>query len=235
MSDERVLPPRMTLLGEAMRPIWLKVRAQLDMPVQQASAVTGMGNVVSQHFDSLQNTIPRLEDRINRLMTDVVSNEEATDGEVYRAVGRFEAFLDDLLADHQAVRALKAYGADVEARDLLAGVYRHFLVEVRDWLGELVETLADPMAAVKKRGLPTSGHVELPLTLTLTAAPQLMGLSRWAERQSVSLSSPQNSTGYRAPRKSGLGFWGTVGVIVLGWGIGEALFGDDDCGCDGDV
>jgi len=43
----------------------------------------------------------------------------------------------------------------VEARDLLAGVYRHFLVEVRDWLVELVETLADPMVAVKKRGLPT--------------------------------------------------------------------------------
>lgn len=34
------------------------------------------------------------------------------------------------------------------------------------------------MAAVKRRGLPTSGYVESPLILELTAAPGLTGLSR---------------------------------------------------------
>lgn len=233
MSDEPLLPHRITLMGEAMRPIWLNVQAQLDRHVQPITAVADMGELISQHFASLQNNIPRLTDRINRLIGDVVSNEDAGDADVYRAVGRFEAFLDDLLADYHAVRSLQVRGANVEARDLLAGVYRHFLAEVRDWLGELVETLADPMAAVAKRGLPTSGRVELPLTLTLTAAPQLEGLSRWAKRQSVSLSSTQRSTG-QSSRKSGLGFWGTLGMVALGWGISEALFGDDDCGCDGD-
>lgn len=37
--------------------------------------------------------------------------------------------------------------------------------------------------------------------------------------------SRQSSSGRKG---SGLGFWGTVGAFVLGWGIGDALFGDDD-------
>lgn len=234
MSDESLLPPRMTLLGEAMRPIWEKVKTEIDLRVPKTEAVVGMGDVVLQHSQSLQDSFPRLADRINRLMDDVVTNETAGDAEVYRAVGRFEAFLDDLLADYRSVRALNAYDDDVEARDLLAGVYRHALVEIRDWLAELVETLADPMAAVIKRGLPTTGHVELPLTLTLTAAPELGRLSRWAERHASALPRVGNYSNVPPARKSGLGVWGWVGAALLGWWIGGALAGDDDCGCDGD-
>lgn len=234
MSDESMLPPRMTLLGVAMRPIWEKVQEEIDLHVPQTEVVVGMGEVVLHHFQLLQDSVPRLADRINRLMDDVVTNEAAGDAEVYRAVGRFEAFLDDLLADYRSVRALDAYDDDVEARDLLAGVYRHTLIEIRDWLAELVETLADPMAAVIKRGLPATGHVELPLNLTLTAAPELGPLSRWAERHASALPGAGNYSGAPPARKSGLGIWGWVGAALLGWWIGGALAGDDDCGCDGD-
>jgi hypothetical protein len=233
MSDEPLLPPRLTLLGEAMRPVWLKTRAEIDKPIRPIALVVEMSDILSHHFDSLQTLIHRLEERINRFMSDVVSNEAASDADVYRSVGRFEALLDDLTSDYQDVRALNALGADVEARDMLAGVYRHTLVEMRDWMQELVETLADPLSALQRRGLPTSGHVELPLTLT--SAPQLAGLLQWAKHPSVSLTTSSSTSAYRAPRRSGLGFWGMVGAAVLGWCIGEALFGDDDCGSDGDV
>lgn len=223
MADEPLLPHRITLLGEAMRPLWRKIETQLGHHVLPATAAYGMAEIVSGHLDELQVLAHRLADRINSLMSDVVGNEGATDGDVYRAVGRFEAFVDDLLAGYREVRALNAYGRDAEARDLLAGVYRHTLVEIKDWLDDLVETLADPMAVVRRRGLPTTGYVELPLTLTLTAAPELASLSRWIE----------GNAGGTARRKSGLGFWGTVGAVILGWGIGDALFGDDDCGTGG--
>lgn len=228
MADEPLLPHRITLLGEAMRPLWRKIETQLGHHVLPATAMYGMAEIVSSHLDELQVLAHRLADRINSLMSDVVANESATDGDVYRAVGRFEAFVDDLLAGYREVRVLNAYGRDAEGRDLLAGVYRHTLVEIRDWLEDLVETLADPMAVVRRRGLPTTGYVELPLTLTLTAAPELAALSRWIEGNLGSFSS-----GSTTRRKSGLGFWGTVGAVILGWGIGEALFGDDDCGTGG--
>lgn len=227
MHDEPLLPRRLTLLGEAMRPVWLKVNAQLDMPIGHSLAVPDMADVASHHLAKIGRAIQGLSDRVNGLMRDVVSNEEASDAEVYRAVGRFEAFLDDLLAGHDAVRALATDGTETEIRDLLAGTYRHALVEVRDWLRDLVDALADPIAALKKQGLPTSGEVELPLALKLTAAPELAGLSRWATQRQLS----RPATDYQPPPASGLGFWGTLGTIVLAWGIGEALFGGDDCGC----
>jgi hypothetical protein len=96
-------------------------------------------------------------------------------------------------------------------------VYRHSLVQVRDWLKELVDALEDPVAAARSRGIPISGQVELPFYLTMTSAPALEQLTAWISRHSSS-----------SRRSGGLGFWGTVGALVLGWGIGDALFGDDD-------
>lgn len=230
MNDESLLPRRLTILGEAMRPVWQKLDAELDITPWSNTPVIDIAATVRHELAQLETALHRLTDRINDLMGEVVSNEAASDSEVYRAVGRFEAPLRDVLASYHGVQGLAAYGADAEARDLLACVYRHSLIEIRDWLGELVETLADPMAAVHRRGLPTSGYVELPLTLELTAAPELAGLSGWAEKQGrygvfSSATSPN--------KNSGLGFWGTVGAVMLGWGIGEALFGDDDCGTGG--
>lgn len=230
MSEESLVPRRLTLLGEAMRPIWQKLEAEIEQSAWSSTPVMDIVATVRHELAQLETAVHRLTERINDLMDEVVSNEAASDSDVYRAVGRFEAPLRDVLASYHGVQGLAAYGADAEARDLLASVYRHSLIEIRDWLGELVETLADPMAAVRRRGLPTSGYVELPLTLELTAAPELAGLSRWAERQGgygvFSSSTSPN-------RKSGLGFWGTVGAVMLGWWIGEALFGDDDCGTGG--
>ena len=187
MSDEPLLPRRMTLLGKAMHPIWLKLKVQIEMPVSRTSTVSAIAGFVSDHLDDLQEAVGRLEDRINGLMSDVVSKENASDAEVDSAVGRIESPVDDLLASYHAIRAVRAAGKDAEARDLLADVYRHALGEIRDWLGVLVEVIADPMAAVQKRGLPPSDYVELPVNLTLTAAPALGRLSRWSGRQSVSL------------------------------------------------
>ena len=235
MSDQPVLPHRVTLLGEAMRPLVQKISDRIDIPVTPVADVYAMIEIVSNHLTALQDVAHRLPDRIAGLMADVVDNTGASDAEVYRAAGRFEASIDDLLAGYLGVLALRAFGTDAEARDLLAGVYRHTLVEIRDWIAELVDVLADPLAALRKRGLPTSGEVELPLKLTLTAAPQLAALSRCFERQSTTpaflLAQPPAIS--KPSGEAGLGFWGTVGTLILAWGLGNALFGNDDCGCDG--
>ena len=224
MTDETILPKRISLLGEAMSPVLVSLRSGIAQQLSATTPVGAMIDVVSVSLNSLQGIVHRLNGQVNGLMSDVVAREDASDADVYRAVGRFDAFLDELLAEYQGLKRLSAYGADIEGRDLLVGAYRHTLVEIRDWLEDLVGTLADPQAALRRKGLPTSGPVEIPLTLHLTGAPELAALGRWGERQSGVFSSSRNL---------GLGFWGTVGALALGWGIGSALFGDDDC-CNGD-
>lgn len=217
MNDTIVVPHRLQVLGQALKPVWRNLNAHLEQPSVTSIPVHGMLDVISRHLDYLQVAVRPLATRIDDLMTDVVSNDGVTDAEVYRAVGRFEAPLDDLVDHFHEAGSLVAFGADGEARDYLVAVYRHSLVQVRDWLKELVDALEDPVAAAKARGIPISGQVELPFYLTMTSAPALEQLNRWIARQSSS-----------SRRGGGLGFWGTVGALVLGWGIGDALFDDDD-------
>lgn len=230
MSDEPLLPHRLTLLGEAMRPVWKNIEREINHPIQPSRLVNGMKELIPSHLDALVTAVQRLEKRVNQTMPDIITNEDATDAAIYRSVGGFEALMDDVLAEYQEIRSLDVRGSDREARDLLAGIYCHTLGEVCDWLQELVETLADPMATVIRRGLPTSGNVTLTLALTLTAAPQLPAMAQWAKRHAVLLTTPLAPARYQPPqRSSGLGFFGMVAAVALGWGIGEALFGDDDC------
>ena len=132
MSDEPLLPHRMTLLGKAMHPIWFELKVQIELPVSRTSTVSDIAGFVSDHLNGLQEAVGRLEDRINGLMSDVVSNETACDAEVHRAVGRIESPVDDLLASYHAIRAVRG-GKDAEARELLADAYRHALGEIRGW------------------------------------------------------------------------------------------------------
>lgn len=92
MDDEPLLPRRVTVLGEAMQPLWRKIATRLDDPVTPSIPVYGMTEIVSHHLDELQSFAHRLNDWVNGLMSDVVENENAADSDVYRAVGRFEAF-----------------------------------------------------------------------------------------------------------------------------------------------
>jgi hypothetical protein len=216
MTDTIVVPQRLQVLGQALKPVWKNLTEQLEQPHAATIPVHAMLNVISRHMDYLQAAVSPLANRIDDLMRDVVSNEQVTDAQVYRAVGRFEAPLEDFVDHFNEVASLAPYGADIDARNMLVGVYRHSLVEIRDWLEELVEALEDPVAAARARGIPIEGQVELPFTLTMTSAPELEQLTSWLSRH--------GSGG----QKSGLGFWGTVGAMVLGWGIGNALFDDDD-------
>lgn len=144
-----------------MRPVWLRVQEKLERPAFSTVPVANMAAVASDYIDKLVRTIPVLSHRIDDLMRDVVANEAAREVDVYRSVGRFEAAIDDLLLVYQQFQSLQPAPGDRRLQELLAGAFRHMLTEIRDWLAELVMTLEDPIGAVKKRGLPTTGHVEL--------------------------------------------------------------------------
>gem|GEM_PF-3766739 len=60
-----------------------------------------------------------------------------------------------------------------ELGDCLRQAAEHNLSQVDAWLAELRAVLADPKTALRERGLPTSGEVELDLTLRLEPSPAL--------------------------------------------------------------
>lgn len=185
MDNEITLPPRLTTLGIALRPVLARLERGMDAPTTPACPVLSMREAISAHFDSIQRTVQRLERRINMLMADVVANEAAADAEIYRAASLLEAVIDELLDACREIREMNTHGNDNRARKLLAEMYLHTLNEIRSWLADLVAILEDSKSALEKRGLPLTGHVELACALNLTPAPQIPQILEWARKQSM--------------------------------------------------
>ncbi|MDR3221447.1 MAG: hypothetical protein LBU46_05480 [Candidatus Accumulibacter sp.] len=154
---------------------------------------------------ALKKAIPKMEKCLGRL-DEIMAKESTQEAEVIHAVGKFEAVLDDLLKILQELRYWleKDYAIDSTPLMYLETIYEHVLEEIRDWLEEFVFALEHPV----------NNRIIFNTLLTLTSVPETEFLENWFTENA-----PQ--------KKSGLGFWGMVGAVVLGIGIGNALFGDD--------
>ena len=181
-SDDSILPPHVTLLGEALQPLLMKVEAHLSEPACANGIAEVFEDFASRALDDLKVFVERLCSEANGVLNEVVSAEAPTEAGVYRAVGRFEMVFDEFLDSYSELRDLRPYPEE-QGHGLLLAVYRHTLKEVEVWLRDVVESLADPMAALQKRGLPTSGDVELELSLTFTTPKEMGELRDWMKQQ----------------------------------------------------
>ena len=217
------LPPGVAALGDALRPLRLKLQAQMDAPVRRDLPVVDLAGEIEDHLDELEDTVSGLVAKVNAL-GELLARERPVAG-IHRGVGGLEVYVDTLLERYSEVRRWRPGASEAAARDSLAGVYRHVLTEIRDWMDELIEAIDDPLAAVKRRGLPTSGKVHLRFDLTLTEALELASLRDWLDSN---LPGAGDYGSRSAPaEKQGLGFLGTVAAAALGFGIGSWLFGGE--------
>jgi hypothetical protein len=221
MSGDTLLPRRLLVLGEALSASEKELSTRVDVPVDEKIFVSDMLSRIQSALGALEATLCGLVACVNDMMDGIVSNEAADDAAVHRFVGRFDAFLEQMIIGYQNVQSWEVYGEDALVRDLLAGVYHHSLDETQEWLQETTEALTSPMTVLKRRGLPTEGHVELRLMLTLTEAPELEALLFWAECQI-------SRRGVSAGETAGRGLLETLGLLAVGWGIGKMLFSGRD-------
>lgn len=234
MSDRdnlRAFPPRMQLLGRCLRGPLAQLRGTLAAGANGVHPVADMLGRIREETAAMTLSSERLARAVDRLMRDVVAREAATDPDVYRAVGAFESDIDDLCERLRSISRCTASDADRPALDALVGCWRHVLAETEAWLSELIDTLADPTAALARRGLNRPGPVELTLALTLTSPPALQALNRWIEERRQQQEQIEFDLALDVDietRKSRKGCAGSVGWLVVGVGlIGVALGGGD--------
>ena len=210
MAKESVLPSSLVVLGEALRAIALKLHTDMASEPVRIDQKEDMLAFASRHLATLSEGVQRLESEINEGMAVMASPADA-----HRAAGRLEVQLEHLLAHYDEAKSVYPSSEDAEGRLLVLDVYRSLLIQTRRWLDEVVEALNDPIAALKARGLPTEGRVELPLTLTIRAAPQLEQLTRWAEERAAAC---QEAAEHERKSRARSVFWATfLGAIGLGW------------------
>lgn len=224
------LPPHISLLGEAMQPLLWKLEAGLSEPLHPTGRPESLDVVCESALGKLQDSIRRLAGEMNGALNELAGAAAPPAAEVHRAAGRLELPLDELLDGYFELLETRPDAGHQRGLELLVAVYRHTLTQLRDWLEELVEAIADPLAAVRRRGLPTSGKVNLDFFLTFTTARELGELQDWLQQKERRMRQEEawawKEERRAAARQTGSGFsWGAALVGLL---LGGLFFGGDE-------
>lgn len=221
-----VLPSQVTALGEALAPLARGIRQAVAQRVRPSGHEFLMLEDLSRHTGVIHQALTHLAPRLEGLMTDVLHKEGAGALEVGRAAGRLEQVLSEFVDGFLDAKATHAGPDGMEARSLILGVYRHHIRDICDWLEELVTVIADPEAAIRKRGLESAAVAELTVGLNMTSPPQMAKLHALANSflpKSAAASDP--SPGLERREASAPSLFQTIGALAFGFGISKAVFG----------
>jgi hypothetical protein len=174
----------------------------------------------------IEHALSRLTPRLEGLMSEVIRKEGVGHLEVGRSAGRLEQVISELIDGYLDAKSSHASAENIEAHALILGVYRHHILNICDWLDDLVATISNPAAVLRRRGIEPSSDVVLTVPLNMTSPPEMAKLSALVgtlqpqpeERVESSIRSQQT-------RDDGPGVLGTIGALAFGLGLSQAVFG----------
>ena len=221
-----VLPPRFAIVGDSLAPLVNNLRAAMAQDPGLSRHEFVIPESLSRNMDVIQRVLERLPSRVEGLIADGVSGDEPDIAHVYSAAGRLEEVLSEWVDGYQEVKASQAQPEACEVRDLLVGVYRHHLLELCNWLADLMKVIADPTAAMKKSGLQMGEGATLTISLSVTVPPEMAALLDIAKRMQIE-TAPEIELIPATQRtvQSGPGLLGTMGALAFGIGVTKAVLG----------
>lgn len=208
MSDDSPLSPALRALCEAAGRLLTKFPEGPERGQTSGRSVAAPADLVDaicDHTERYHDLAGRLCDEVTRL--DYLLGGDAAAAEVFSSVGRIEVILNHTRKNLDEVRAWRNDPKAVVVRGLLADMYRHLLNQIRGMLRKITEALRDPVAALERRGLPTTGKVTLEFKFEITDSPQRADLEAWVEHE--------EKRQERSARR-----WGCLGGALLGWWLG---------------
>ena len=222
-----VVSPAILALADALRPLRAKLRARLAEPPWEEPPILlsdedELADEMVDALDEFQRAFHGSARALNALGK-VMAGEPA-EARVQRAVDRVAEQVDALLASHYEVGMWDVPASLTHPRDLLEAAIRHVLTQILDWLDKVLDALADPLAAGKRQRAPVEhGKVMLDCRLDFTTPPELADLDRWLDGRTSHYRRASDH-----PRTSGRGFGKSVAAAVIGFAIGDWLFGGDE-------
>jgi hypothetical protein len=221
-----MLPKAVTSMGEALIPVAKNLRRVLAFDGRSSGPEFEVIDGLKHHMGVISNALTHLQSRLDDLMANVIKDESAGMGEAYRAAGRLEQVVSEFVDGYLLVQSSRARPETRQARELLLDVYRHHLREICDWLEELAHVIANPRAAMEKRGIPFTNKVELTVALNLTIPPEMAMLEKLSEELQVE-PEPEIPPPHRFHSQvdNSPGILGTIGALAFGVGITKAILG----------
>ena len=189
MAEESIVPKPMMVLGDAVPPMSrMTEKRMLKVPAgseQQADIFESM----TRHLERILHDVVALKDEFNGDLGNAIS-AEGDDAAIWRAAGRFEMCIERLLDSYDEVRPAKGDARDSPELLMFGDICRETLDQPRAWLDEILGFVNDPIETLRKRGLATEGDVDLTISLTLEASPQMDNLVSWGRQRAEELYRP---------------------------------------------
>lgn len=232
MADASTLPRSLVVLGDALRPVFRRIADRMaDAPAQVGQSVE-IGEFASRHLRMLETDVAKLEDEINGELGSATA-PGTSDADVWRAAARMEVHVERILDNFDDVRRVKPGKGDARGFSLLGDIYCALLEQIQTWLNEIVDVIDDPLAAVRKRGLPTQGNVDITIRLTLETPPEIRSLARWAKRRNMKVAC--SARGYsdlrqyeEADQVVRSRDYSLLALVLAAFGLGWLIGGDGD-------
>ena len=221
-----VLPPQILLLGEALAPVAKAARQALVRRVRPSGQDFVTLESLSRHMGGIKHALSQLNPRLEGLMSDVIRKEGVGPFEVGRSVGRLEQVISELIDGYLDAKSSHAGAESIDARVLILGVYRHHIRNICDWLDDLVATISNPAAPLRRRGIELSGDVVLTVPLNMTSPPEMAKLTALVGTlQPKQEERVESSIRPQQTRDDRPGVLCTIGALAFGLGLSQAVFG----------
>ena len=179
MTDEPIPRPR-TILGGAFRVMAEELRTRMDESPLETGPVFNIFDLVDEHLQTLTDHVSAFTAQVNEGFGSLTYEP---DEHFHGVASRMRAELEGILDGYDNVRCLQASDEDFEGWSILREIYEETLYQIRGWVDEVVDFLDDPVAGVKKRGLPADGSGVVNLDLVMKAPRQLNRLTSWSKRR----------------------------------------------------
>lgn len=221
MTDSIELPARVVLWGQAIRPLC----GSLSQALRQSASPSGETfqglEDVSRHFESYTRGLADLGEMLTVINTKVLGNVQASDGDIYRTVGRLEQALQQLIRPYLEIGSSAEQPDFPELQPLILGVFRHTLTEIHDWLQRMVDDIQDPASACQRRGLKVTEGMVLSIDLNLTTPPEMERLQQIADslRSAAEEAAEDLSINRTPPTPTRPGLLAHLGALMFGLAV----------------
>lgn len=221
MDNELSLPSQLIVLREAIGRAADTLRRRRGGTVAKTRAVTDIGSLAGHHLDRIAVDVERLTSEVAQHLGPAVSDPDSTDADIERAVVRLQVRIEQLLDNYDELRRLDADADDIRGWRLLTDIYRGTLGQIQSWLDDIVGALDDPRAALSSRKDGGGQDLELTVSLTMIAPPQVEELTGWMERRAIAHESEFWESDREIRRSDEERGWlAVVAAFLFGWIVG---------------
>ena len=213
MTDDPV-PRPLVVLGEHFRPMAEMLGKRMDEVPVEAGEVSDIFGLVDEHTELLTDHVVAFGEAISEGLGRLTHE---ADEYFHEVASRLNAELEGLLDGYDDVRRLKPHEEDFEGWVLLVEIYEETLFQIQFWLEEVVEFLDDPVAGVKKRGIPADGNGAVNLRLEMQSPRQVRQLTRWLQSRGRDLRVAQEKSWAQEDRRRAHRAGLIVGSLIGWW------------------